>query len=444
MKRAALACCLAACGGSSMSPGPDAAPLAPTDNPSRDVTATDLEFNLSAMSATAAITLAPSGSDGATLETGNLDISKVTGSDGEEIPFMQLDGLTGSGSGTLLELGLPASSDPVTVNISYKWQYNEDFTGISQTGYTFTWPYFCGDMFPCHSNPVDGTTFTLDLTNVPLGQSAVFPTTIPTAAPPYQLAWAIGEYTELPLGTTSAGTAVSMWYRNPTEMAAAMTSSTHLVAAWDWLETTIGPYRFGNKVGGVPVTWPDGEAGGMEHHPFWHVATSQFNDENTQVHESSHGWYGDGIRIGCWEDFVLSEGTVCYLAGRALDVVDPANAGKTWTDYAKELNSSVTADQPVWPTTCGAVDVIKDNLFTDAPYMRGAFFYRAVALKVGDTQLDDVLHTFYMAHQGTPATMDEMLTTIQQVTGFDPTDCANKWLRNSTSIPTPNVSCDSI
>ena len=54
----------------------------------------------------------------------------------------------------------------------------------------------------------------------------------------------------------------------------------------------------------------------MEHHPQWHVDDSSFGSQETQAHEASHGWYGDGIRLACWEDFVLSEGTVTYLAGR--------------------------------------------------------------------------------------------------------------------------------
>ena len=65
---------------------------------------------------------------------------------------------------------------------------------------------------------------------------------------------------------------------------------------------------FGSKAGIVSVAWPAGAFGGMEHHPFSHVAEAAMDSEETLVHESAHGWFGDGIRIGCWEDFVLSEG----------------------------------------------------------------------------------------------------------------------------------------
>ena len=89
----------------------------------------------------------------------------------------------------------------------------------------------------------------------------------------------------------------------------------------------------------------------------------------------------------------------------------------------------------MWPDSCGVIDVLADNLFTDAPYMRGAFFYRAVALTLGDpAMLDAALHAFYMQYMGKPAHMSDMLRVIQETTGYDPTACANAWLR-STTIP---------
>jgi len=272
---------------------------------------------------------------------------------------------------------------------------------------------------------------------VPAGKTAVFPTSIPAEAPAYQLAWSVDDYTELPLGTTTAGTQVSAWYRTNGNNAAtnATNGTAHLVAAFDWLEQTLGAYRFGPKFGTVSVAWPAGAYGGMEHHPFVHIAQTAMASEETQVHEAAHGWFGDGIRIKCWEDFVLSEGTVSYLAARALDVVAPTVGAQVWQDYQSQL-ASIPGTDLVWPDSCGQVDVVKDNLFTSAPYMRGAFFYKAVADKVGADKVDQALAAFYAAHAGGAATMADMLATIQTVTGYDPTACAASWLR-ATTVPTP-------
>jgi aminopeptidase N len=416
-----------ACGGES-SGTPDAAgPVQPVANPAREIIDTKLTFDVTAMTGQASIKLAASTDAGASFEVGDLHIDTVTWS-GADLPFAVAT--------KQMTLGLPHLDVETTIDVAFHWSLHNKFDGESLSGFTFLWPYFCGNLFPCHSQPADGTTFTLDVTGVPAGKMAVFPVTIPAEAPSYQVAWSIDAYTQLDLGTTTAGTQVSVWYR-PNELTKATNGTKNLVAAFDWLEKTIGPYRFGNHVGTVEVGWGPGAYGGMEHHPFWHVGTSSIASEVTNVHESAHGWFGDGIRIRCWEDFVLSEGTVSYLAARALDVVAPSVGAQAWADYASQL-SGIPGTDPVWPQTCGQVDVLKDNLFTNAPYMRGAFFYKAVADKVGAARVDQAIATFYLAHAGGTGTMAEMLDTIHTVTGYDPSACAQIWLTSQTQ-PTPGA-----
>jgi aminopeptidase N len=413
------ACVLASCGGSSASP--DAPTLAPTPNAARGIADTKLAFDVGALSATATITFEASVDHGATLEVGDLMIDRVTVG-GQPIQFLVAE--------AKLDLGLSASDQQIPVEIAYHYKTHEGFQGASTKGYTLIWPYYCGNVFPCHSSPADGTTFTLDVTNVPAGKTAVFPATIPNEAPSYQVAWSIDAYTELALGTTTAGTQLSVWHR-ATEAAAATSGTVHLRDAFDWLERTIGPYKFGPKAGTVSTGWGPGAFGGMEHHPYWHVGSAALGDIETNIHEAAHGWFGGGVRIQCWEDFVLSEGTVTYLAGRALDAVAPTVGAQVWQSYEQDLGA-IDANAKVWPATCNAIDILKDKLFTRAPYMRGAFFYRAVALKVGADKLDQAIAAFYVAHATKPATMASMLTTIAQVTGYDPTTCADMWLRSTT------------
>ena len=279
----------------------------PTANPAREIDDTKLAFDVTALTGTAAITFASSNAAGATLEVGDLQLDTVQLA-GADLAY------TADPAKKTIDLALAPSGEPLTVDIAFHYKTHMGFAGASAAGYTFLWPYFCGNLFPCHSRPDDGMTMTLDVTGVPAGKTAVFPPTI-AEAPSYQLAWSIDDYTELPLGTTTAGTAVSVWYR-PNELTAAMTGTQNLVAVFDWYEKTLGPYRFGSKVGTISVKWGAGAYGGMEHHPRWHVSSSSLDSQETNVHEAAHGWFGDGIRIGCWEDFVLSEGTVSYLAAR--------------------------------------------------------------------------------------------------------------------------------
>lgn len=427
---------VAACGGDSSST-PDApgdAPVAPTANAAREILDTRLAFDVTAKTGTATVTFGPSADAGATVEVGDLVIDRVQ-LDGADLAYAPrtVPGMTMH----VLDLALPASDAPATVTFAVQYKDHRD-AGVAPVGYTLIWPYYCGNLFPCHSDPADGTTLSLALTGVPADKVAVYPTMV-SEAPSYQIAWSVDAYTELPLGTTDAGTEIAAWYR-PTEQTKATTGTQHLRDVFDWYEKTLGPYRFGPKAGGVSVNWGANAYGGMEHHPYWHVGSSAMGDEETHAHEAAHGWYGDGIRIACWEDFVLSEGTVTYLSARALDAVGSPVGDQILDGLASELASNAIAGtDPVWPEGCNSIDIIDDNLFTRAPYVRGALFYRAVALAIGVEVLDGVLHDFYLEHAGKPARMADMVAAIQaKTTDVDVMACATTWLR-STTKPTPGA-----
>lgn len=380
-----------------------------------DVRSTDLAIDLAAMRGRATIAL---GGGPAVLEVGDLAIESVTGPRGGVLDFEVEGGR------------LTVADPPRSIVVDYGFRTHDMADGVLANGSTLLWPYFCGNVFPCHPAPGDGQTFTLALDGVPAGQTAVFPAAIEAEAPAYQLAWAVGEYGFEALGATSAGTRVGVYWL-PRGKTRALEGTRNLVAVMDWFERTLGPYAFGDEVAAVSVRWGGGAFGGMEHHPYWHVAEGAMGDEETQAHEAAHGWFGDGVRIRCWEDFVLSEGTVSYLAARALGQTAGAEAeAAIWRDYAARLDAALADEAMVaWPDGCGEVDILKDGLFSDVPYMKGAFFYKAVANRIGADELDGVLGRFYEARVGTAAGMQDMIDAIREDTGFDATSLARTWLQ---------------
>ncbi len=66
----------------------------------------------------------------------------------------------------------------------------------------------------------------------------------------------------------------------------------------------------------------------MEHHLLWHIGAASLGDRRTHIHEAVHGWFGAGVRLACWEDLVLSEGTATYYEARILEAVAGAEAGQ--------------------------------------------------------------------------------------------------------------------
>jgi aminopeptidase N len=370
-----------------------------------NIKTTNLDVKLDTLTAVATIDLERNGN--VVLEVGGLTITGISDDRGNR-HYTIRDG----------KLRISSVRGPLVIEYSFEGHAMAD--GLLPGGSTVIWPYYCGNLFPCHSQPADGTTFTLALDGIPAGKTAVYPESIDAEAPPYMLAWAVGAYTKATLGTTPAGTKIGVHWL-PGGETAARAGTKNLVKVVDWYEKTIGPYAFGKEIASVSVVWGEGLYGGMEHHPYFHVAKGAMNDEVTQAHEAAHGWFGDGVRLRCWEDFVLSEGTVSYLSARALSKVAPAMEAKIWADYQEELDAAIAeGGAPAWPTGCNQIDIIEDKLFTNLPYMQGAFFYKDVAAMVGPDVLDGVIGRFYKKYKNKPAGMQDMVNAIKTETGFDP------------------------
>ena len=422
------------CGGSSPST-PDAANTtdAAVSDWTRDILSTDLQVDINARAITATIVVAGSSSRLVSLDVGDLELLAVKDEAGAALDY-EVDGSN-------IHVSVAASDQPITIVVDYNYLLHTELEGATIRNVTLTWPYYCGNLFPCKPNPDDGLLFTATLTNLPKGMIAVYPQSIPSDAPPYMFAWAVGDYTYLDLGATDAGTKVGAYYR-PGGMAAAIAGTGDLRNVVDWLEKNLGAYIFGDAVAGVSASWGLGGFGGMEHHPFWHMATAAMSSPVVQAHEAAHGWFGNGVRIECWEDFVLSEGVVEYLAARTLIAVG-ATAGNTiWDDYRDDLDAiqaDATKNKIAWPQGCNQQDIL-DGLFGGAPYTKGAFFLRGLVMKVGETVVDNALSAFYNQYKGKAARMQDLLDVIKTETGYDPQQCALKWLR-SNAVPT-NEACE--
>jgi len=330
-----------------------------------------------------------------------------------------------SQSRTLIEV--PSQTMPVTLEITYIISQGGS-TGWLAGGQTLTWPADCGRLFPCEPAPARGRLYTLSLEGLSAGDVAIHPTHLGTAAPAYQVAWAVGPYLKRSLGHTPAGTEVLSWHQAPDE-AAVRKGTANLVETVAWLEQTLGAYAYGPQIGAVIV--PDSASNlAMEHHPFWHVPASRGSTALIHAHEAAHGWFGNGVRIQCWEDLVLSEGTASYLAAKSVGAVQGAVAeAQVWLGYAARLDAASRSIQgPVLKSTCGSVNVEDADLLTPLTYMRGAFFFKRVEEKVGSEALLAALASFYIAHAGDSVRMMALVRHIEQQTAITLIDEVSTWL----------------
>jgi aminopeptidase N len=379
-----------------------------------------LHVDLADRTAEASIWFEPGRSSTVSLEAAGLTIDAVT-SDTGPVAWEKRAGA--------LHIAHDVGKGPI--HIDYRFPVEPQGEGLAGNGSTVLWPYYCGNLFPCRSGPADGMRFVMEVSGTKSDERAIYPEELPADAPSYTLAFAVGRYTCQVLGKTPAATEVSVCWL-PRGKTKALTGTKSLVKAFAWLESHIGPYTFGKKVASIAVAWGESAAGGMEHHPYWHIATSEMELPLTHVHEAVHGWFGTGVRMRCWEDFVLSEGTTSYLSARALaQVTDARTENAIWDEYEETLEATLEdEDILAWPTTCGKVDILDDGLFSNIVYMKGAFFWRDVAKAIGPEVLDEVFSGFYRARVGTAAGMQDLLDEVRIETGFDPAPLVQKWLRS--------------
>ncbi|MES9828115.1 MAG: M1 family aminopeptidase [Candidatus Thiodiazotropha sp.] len=418
---------LTACVTDSNQANSDDLPPASTDW-TRDILHTSLSIDLQMMSGIADIVLSGSLlSTGASFEIGDLMIIDV---------FSKHDKLHFEMEQGRLDVGIPVSAGPQTITIEYYFSLHDDFDGILDSGVTFTWPYHCGNVFPCKSKPAEGSSYDLLIKGVPEEIVSIYPKRIETEVPAYMLAWAVGDYEYRMLGVTTDGTEVGVYYY-PDEEENALQGTRYLTDVFDWYEQTYGRYIFGEKVASVSVKWSAGGFGGLEHHPFWHIASDSLIDPVVHAHEASHGWFGNGVRIRCWEDFVLSEGIASYLAARALsEVIGEEYGNQIWSSYENKLNLLQDGNENMiaWPEGCNEIDILQDGLYGTAPYMKGAFFFKHLEYKLGRELLDRIMREFFSNNIGRAADMQMLVTAIKESSEYDPTDCAKEWLRMESIV----------
>ncbi|MEQ1501420.1 MAG: M1 family aminopeptidase [Myxococcota bacterium] len=397
--------------------------------PVAGILTTDLALDLETHAATATITVAGSADTQVTFEIGDLTINAVTDEAGAARVY------TASGSELVVDVTPAVDS---TIVVDYTFADHNAFDGwMPDSGLSFLWPYFCGNLFPCHSDPADGVAFTMNVTGYDPRLTAVYPASIPGDAPSYMPAIALGQYSKQALGTTTNGTTVNVFYL-PGEAPAIGAGTEHLLDVFEFYEQTYGPYSFGTDVGTVSAPWGPGAYGGMEHHPYWHVATDALSDPDTNAHEAAHGWFGNGVRIECWEDFVLSEGTASYLAAHSLEEVGGPNLWAGYADNIDALCGDYGATTGVLPQTCDQIDILYDPLWSFVPYMKGACFYEDVADLIGPDVLDTALADFYQANVGKAAPMEELIEGIKSASPTDAVEIDTlvfEWLSDDTQCP---------
>src|SRR5690606_27655414 len=119
--------------------------------------------------------LAAANSEAASFETGDLTVKSVS-SGGVPLKFVQ--------NGKRTDVGVPNTGSDSELVFDYEFKsYDTPMGWSSKHRASSTSPYYCGNLFPCKSAPSEGSTYTLNVTGVPAGETAVYAKSIPVDAP---------------------------------------------------------------------------------------------------------------------------------------------------------------------------------------------------------------------------------------------------------------------
>ncbi len=161
------------------------------------------------------------------------------------------------------------------------------------------------------------------------------------------------------------------------------------------------------------------------------------------AHEMAHMWFGNLVTMRWWEDTWLNESFADYMGYRVAD----AGAGFTGTLVLHEATrkpGAYAADErrsthPVAPAPEDVPDV--DSAFSNfdaISYSKGNSCLRQLVTWLGDEDFLAGVNAHLTRHAFDNATLDDLVSALDEASERDVRAWADAWLRRSTSPTTPS------
>ena len=156
------------------------------------------------------------------------------------------------------------------------------------------------------------------------------------------------------------------------------------------------------------------------------VLVGQTDAETVIAHELAHQWFGDSISLAQWKDVWLNEGFATYASMLWLEHSQGQKA------LTKQMDNYYRAIARHGSDYSAPGKPVKDDLFNEGVYLRGAWALHALRLKVGDKVFFNILHTYYDRFKYANATTGDFSSVASQVSGKDLKDFFQRWLFDDT------------
>jgi aminopeptidase N len=192
----------------------------------------------------------------------------------------------------------------------------------------------------------------------------------------------------------------------------------------DFLSQTFGSYPF-RAAGGIVDDLPEFQfALETQTRPIYASAffVDAVSGDLVVVHELTHQWTGDLLRLDAWQHVWLNEGFATYAEWLWLE-----REGLS-TPQDEFDNVAAIAPAQFWQTTIGDPGAGTDELFQIAVYYRGAMTLQALRQAVGDEVFFRILDEWVATQSGDTVTTDEFVALAEKESGMELDDLFQTWL----------------
>jgi aminopeptidase N len=307
--------------------------------------------------------------------------------------------------------------------------------------FTFNWPSSARKWLPVRDHPADGALFTLRATfpgelqvlgNGNLVKEADNGDGTRTTAwvslspmPAYGFFFgAYDDWAELDLGQHSGRALTAHVYSDQAATLAPQFEDTG--TSLDFFAERFGPFRWGRL---AFVEDPLPFFGGMENPSvvsLSQLALTQFPEfvRELRIHETTHHWCGNLVRLASWNDFWLSEGCANYLTGRFMLHQDPpASARRYWGTQLRRaiLNDGHVINPPRHALRPPDPEVPDANALVDGiSYEKGAFILRMLEDRLGTERFTQTMRSWFSSHAFGAASTRDFQSAVQSSGGMTP------------------------
>lgn len=143
------------------------------------------------------------------------------------------------------------------------------------------------------------------------------------------------------------------------------------------------------------------------------------------VHELTHQWFGDNLRLNRWSDIWLNEGFATYA-----EWLWSEHEGTETPQQIFDNLMTIPADDPFWSLTIG--DPGPDFLFEAPVYYRGGMTLHALRMAVGDDDFFNIVQTWAKRQSGKAVSTSQFIALAESISGQDLGALFDEWLFSST------------